>query len=161
MCNKNETRFYDFSIIDTINGVNTPLPWERMYWECLFNLYWKIPLNENLPVDYDLLSEDTVLNSTQWARTWLASKTPTNSLWKLKFNSALILSIYMVSDDSLPFVPNLVSLSLFSLVAKSVKVNGLSIFLVVAIVVDRPEMDVTFMAGLFYSFVFFTVRVKN
>ena len=67
----------------------------------------------------------------------------------------------MVSDDSLPFVPNLVSLSLFSLVAKSVKVNGLSIFLVVAIVVDRPEMDVTFMAGLFYSFVFFTVRVKN
>lgn len=124
---------HDFSIIDTINGVNTPLPGERMYWECLFNLYWKIPLNENLPVDYDLLREDTILNSTQWARTWLASKTPTNSLWKLKFNSALI-----------P-IPIYISLSVCSLsfLAKSVKPKGLPLFFVVAIVVLKIGMWVT------------------
>ena len=93
------------------------------------------------------------------------SKTPTPSSWKLKFNLALIPvpSIYMVSDDNLPFVPILVSLSLFSFIAKSVKLNGIPIILVVAILVDRPRWMSRdpFKAGLFKSFVFFTVPVKN
>lgn len=85
------------------------------------------------------------------------SETPITSLWKLKFNSAVIHipSVKMVSDDNLLFVPLLVSLSLFSFIAKSVKLNGNPIFIVVAIVFDIPRLmsNDPFKAGLFKSFV--------
>lgn len=93
------------------------------------------------------------------------SKTLKTSLWKLRFNLALILipSVQMVSDDNLLFVPLLVSLSLSSSIAKSVKLNGNPIFIVVAIVFDIPTWmyNDPFKAGLFKSFVFFTMPVKK
>lgn len=63
----------------------------------------------------------------------------------------------MVPDDDIPFVLILVSLFLFTLLAEHVKINGLLLFLVVAIAVDRPRCmsQDAFKAGLVKSFGFF------
>lgn len=69
----------------------------------------------------------------------------------------------MDSDDHHSFVPILVSLSLFSFLAKSVKLNGLHLFLVVVFVVYRPEMYVTWPndGGVIQIFCIYYRHVKN
>lgn len=72
----------------------------------------------------------------------------------------------MVSSDNHPFGPILVSLSLFSFIAKSVKLHGIPIILVVDVVVVfviHREWMSRDQLGIGYSNLlnFFTVPVKN
>lgn len=111
-------------------------------------------LNENPLVVYNLKSKDMEHMEHE-----SNEQNPSTSWWQLKFNSALIpiASINMVSDENLPFVPTLASLSLFSFIAKSVKLNNIPIFLVVAIVTDGPRWlsRDTFKAGFIQHFLYF------
>lgn len=87
----------------------------------------------------------------------------TNSWWKLKFISALI-PIPLSIRSPMTIFPLFLSLSVcgFFFLVKSVTIKGLILFLVVAIVVNRPicMSEDLFYAGFFKSFVFFTARKK-
>lgn len=127
-----------------------------MYLECLFilHIYWKVPLNKNPRVVYKVKTRNTVSTN-------LTSKTPTTSWWKLKIISALIpiLFIYKVSDSDLPFVLILFSLSLFSFLAKFVKLNGIYPLSRRRYCWCMPRDP--FKAGLYKSYFYWNLRKLN
>lgn len=128
-------------IIDTVYWVNTPSPWVMHLLTVFIHSLYKNSCKQKSTCGLYICIFKKKVQTWNTRGTNLTSKTPTTSWWHLKLNSASIPmpSIYLVSDDNLPFVPILVSLTLFSFIAKSVKLKGIPIFLIFAIVVDRPR----------------------